>query len=159
MNAILPKPMNTAKYPLPLATLLLLILLAACGPIRTVTPAAESTLPAGAVQTNAPLAPGPGNQPTQATAAAAPPAGGADVGLTVVSPQDGAVVNAAQVQVSGTASPGAVVTVNDDILIVGADGTFQSTVALEEGPNLIEVIGSNDAGNQTTVELTVTYEP
>ncbi len=81
------------------------------------------------------------------------------VSLQVLSPQDGAVVNAAQVLVSGTASPGAVVTVNDAILVVGGDGTFQSTVALDQGPNLVEVIASNASGSETTIDLTVTYEP
>ena len=51
------------------------------------------------------------------------------------------------------------VTVNDDILIVGADGTFQSTVALQEGPNLIAVVASNASGSEADVQITVTYEP
>jgi len=68
-------------------------------------------------------------------------------------------VNAPEVQVSGTASPGAVVTVNDAILVVGADGTFTSSVTLEQGPNLIEVIASNSSGDAQTVDLTVSYQP
>lgn len=79
--------------------------------------------------------------------------------LQVLSPQDGATVNTSQITVSGTASPGEVVTVNDNIILVGADGKFQTTISLDEGPNLIEIIASNNAGNETSVELTVTYEP
>lgn len=68
-------------------------------------------------------------------------------------------VNTPQIEVSGMASAGAVVTVNDNIIIVGADGQFKTTIALDEGPNLIEIIASNDSGSETSVELTVTYEP
>jgi hypothetical protein len=81
------------------------------------------------------------------------------VSLQVLSPQDDTTVSTSQITVSGIASPGAVVTVNDDILIVGADGKFSATIALDAGPNLIEIIASNDAGSETSVELIVTYEP
>lgn len=64
-----------------------------------------------------------------------------------------------QITVSGLASPGAVVTVDDQILLAGPDGTFQAAVALDEGPNLIEVIASNDSGSESTVDMTVVYEP
>jgi hypothetical protein len=69
------------------------------------------------------------------------------------------VVATSQIEVSGLASPGAVVTVNDNILIVGADGIFQTTISLDQGLNLIEVIASDDAGNQASIELTISYEP
>lgn len=67
-------------------------------------------------------------------------------------------VNTPQLQVSGTASPGAVVTVNDTIILVGADGGFSASVALDSGPNLVEVIASNASGDQKTIDLTVTYQ-
>jgi hypothetical protein len=54
---------------------------------------------------------------------------------------------------------GAVVSVNDNVLIAGADGSFETQVTLEEGPNLIEVIASDEAGNETSLDLAVTYEP
>jgi len=79
--------------------------------------------------------------------------------LQVLSPADSSVVNVPQVTVSGTASPGAVVSINDDILIVGADGMFELTVTLVEGPNLIEVIASTTSGSEASVDLVVTYQP
>ncbi len=102
--------------------------------------------------------------PTQAVQpSAAPPAantgGATPVMLEVVFPKDGAVVNTAQITVSGSASPGAVVTVNDDILIAASDGSFQDIVTLSEGLNLLEVIASNTSGSESSLELTVTYEP
>jgi hypothetical protein len=59
----------------------------------------------------------------------------------------------------GSAPAGAVITVNDDILIVGNDQQFKTTISLDEGPNLIEIIASDDNGNEMPILLTVTYEP
>lgn len=145
---------------------LFLLLTAACGgPITTVTPVAQLGTTQSVQGTQA--SPG-GPQLTAASAgagaavtnapSAAKPSGG-PVALQVMTPQDGAVVNTPQVQVNGTASPGAVVTVNDVIFVVGADGTFTSAVTLEQGPNLIEVIASSDSGDTKTVDLTVIYQP
>ncbi len=60
---------------------------------------------------------------------------------------------------NGTGTPGEVVSVNDNIILIGADGKFDTTISLAEGPNLLEVVASNDAGEETTIELTVTYTP
>lgn len=85
--------------------------------------------------------------------------GDAPLTLTVLSPQDGETVSTPQVVVRGASTPGAVVTVNDDILIVGDDGQFQSTVLLEEGSNLIEIVASNDVGDEQSLELGIAYQP
>jgi glucodextranase-like protein len=141
---------------------LLLFLSSACILTPTVTPVppvgaptAQGAAPGGATQ--APQAGQPTMAPT--TAGNGQSSAGGALSLQVLSPQDGAVVNTAQVQVTGTAAPGEVVSVNDDVITIGADGGFQSTVTLSEGPNLIEIIASNDAGAETSVELTVTYTP
>jgi hypothetical protein len=63
------------------------------------------------------------------------------------------------VDVTGSAPAGAVVSIDDEILIVGSDQQFKTTVMLDEGPNLIEVIASDESGNELSVLLTVTYEP
>jgi hypothetical protein len=42
---------------------------------------------------------------------------------------------------------------------VGADGQFKTTLPLEEGPNLIEIIASDESGNEASALLTITYEP
>ncbi len=46
-------------------------------------------------------------------------------------------------------------TVNDDIVIVKSDATFESTVSLSAGLNPIEVIASNESGSQVAVGLSV----
>ncbi|MGE5071887.1 MAG: hypothetical protein ACM3MF_00525, partial [Anaerolineae bacterium] len=73
--------------------------------------------------------------------------------------QDNAVVNTPQVIVSGVSSAGAVVSVNDDILVADAAGKFQDTVTLTEGLNLLEIVASDTTGTEISAELTVTYEP
>ena len=92
-------------------------------------------------------------QPTS-TAVTAPDTSGI-LWLQVLSPQDEAVVNTPQVDVTA----GAVISINDEILIVGDDGQFKTTVSLDEGPNLIEIIASDNNGNETSLILAVTYEP
>ncbi len=142
-----------------------LLVLAACSPTHPPTPAPTVIVPTPAVAAPTVAQPAaqaaqpaqPAQAPTAAPAAA--PANAGPVSLQVLSPQDGSVVNTAQVAVSGVASPGAVVTVNDDILIAGGNGQFQDTVALSEGLNLIEVIASNTSGSEASAEITVTYQP
>jgi len=79
--------------------------------------------------------------------------------LQVLSPQDEAVINLPQVDVIGSAPADTVVSVNDEILIVGDDQQFKATVSLDEGPNLIEILASDENGNEMSLLLTVTYEP
>ena len=79
--------------------------------------------------------------------------------LQILSPLDEAVVNTPQVDVTGSAPAGSVISINDEILVVGIDGQFKTTVSLEDGPNLIEIIASDENGNEMSVLLTVTYEP
>ncbi len=144
--------------------LFLITLTAACGgPITTVTPAAQSSTshPAAAATTTSQ---GNAAQPTTLAAPATivsgqKPSSSGPLTLQVTSPQDGAVVNTAQVQVSGSASPGEVVSVNDAVLLVGADGSFSTRVSLVTGANLVEVIASNDSGDSKTIDLTVIYQP
>ena len=50
------------------------------------------------------------------------------------------------------------VTVGREFLDVDEDGLFSSDLALEEGPNTIEVLASVDTGEVSTV-LVVSYEP
>ncbi len=110
---------------------LFLLLVASCSPTPTLAPA--SPIPSAVEPTGS-------------------------LSLQVLSPQDEAVVNTPHVDVIGSAPAGAVVSVNEEILIVGSDGQFKTTVTLEEGPNLIEVIASDINGNESSLFLTVTYE-
>ena len=81
--------------------------------------------------------------------------------LVITQPTDGAQVSASNIGVTGKTIPGAVVSVsiNDEIEIVtvGQDGKFTVRVTLEEGPNIIEVIASDQQGNEKSATVTVIY--
>ena len=76
--------------------------------------------------------------------------------LAVTQPVDGGIVNVDKVEVRGSTSPGAVVSVNDEIALADTQGVFTVTISLEEGPNIIEVIASDEEGNEATTSLVVT---
>lgn len=76
--------------------------------------------------------------------------------LIVTQPADGSIVTVDKVEVRGSTSPGAVVSVNDKITMADTQGIFAVTISLEEGPNIIEVVTSDEEGNEATTGLTVT---
>jgi hypothetical protein len=74
-------------------------------------------------------------------------------------PQDEAVVQTAQISVTGQAPVDTVVSVNNEVYVVSADQFFNIPIELEEGPNVLEFVASDLAGNEVSFILTVTYEP
>ena len=140
----------------------LILLLTACSPPPTVVISAvdtDSNSPTTISATPVPqeVIPTTINQPTSTVITQPDTAG--TLWLRVLSPPDEAVVNTPQVDIVGSAPAGAVLSVNDDILLVGDDQHFKTTISLDEGPNLIEIIASDDNGSETSIILTVTYEP
>lgn len=61
--------------------------------------------------------------------------------------------------VSGRTRVDAVVTINDDVASPDADGRFQTTVALELGANIIEVVASVASNEQDSIVITAVYLP
>jgi len=59
------------------------------------------------------------------------------------------------VLIKGKTNPGAVVSINGGMISAGSLGNFTMTIVLEEGPNVIEVIASDEYGNEATATLTV----
>ena len=140
----------------------LILLLTACSPTPTLVPPAPTTNPNSTITIPATLVPQeviPSVVSQLLPTVASVPEPSGTLWLQVLSPQDEAVVNIPQVDVIGSAPAEAVVSINDEILIVGNDQQFQTTISLEEGPNLIEIVASDDNGNQASLLLTVTYEP
>ena len=142
--------------------ILLILIISACGPTPTVVPSSSATtpnsrsvIPPTAVPQD--VIPTVIIQPTQ-TVASAPVTSGS-LWLQILSPQDEAVINIPQVDVIGSAPAGTVVSINEEILIVGDDQQFKITVSLDDGPNLIEIVASDENGNEMSLLLTVTYEP
>jgi len=68
-------------------------------------------------------------------------------------------VSADTITVRGTTAPGAVVSVSVDgileVTIADVGGHFSAIVALQEGPNFIEVVASDLKGNEVTEVLMV----
>lgn len=79
--------------------------------------------------------------------------------LTVTEPADNSIINTDKVEVGGRTSPGAVVSVNGELVEVDEEGNFTMMVVLEEGPNIIEVIASDLEGNEESRILVVIYVP
>jgi ABC-type transport system substrate-binding protein len=77
--------------------------------------------------------------------------------LTITEPRDETTVYVANLVVKGQTEADAVVSVNDAVVDVDAEGKFSTTVTLEEGPNPIEVLASDFEGNEGSVTLTVIY--
>ena len=98
-----------------------------------------------------------------ATPAPAPTPASTALFLKVTSPQDQSTVSTANVTISGSTIPDAVVSISVDDSIVIADvdqnGNFQAVVTLEEGPNFIEVDASDPPGNQVSASVSIVYTP
>lgn len=139
--------------------MLVLVLLAACSPTPTVAPITNPTSAENLIVNTSTAVP----QNVIPTAIVQPIETGVPetpgLWLQILAPLDEAVVNTSQVDVIGSAPAGAVISVDDQILIVGVDQQFSVTVTLEEGSNLIEIVASDETGNETSALLTVTYEP
>ena len=78
------------------------------------------------------------------------------ISLTVSEPQDNTVTDVATVEVKGQTNAGAVVSVNEVVTTADANGSFEATVGLDEGPNTIEIVASDEAGNEASATLIVT---
>jgi len=56
---------------------------------------------------------------------------------------------------TGTLSEPATLTINDNEILVNADGTFSASVSLTEGDNTITLVATDPAGNSYTETLTI----
>jgi len=85
----------------------------------------------------------------QFSALAAPPR------LTVSSPDADQAITGAEIQVSGSTTPGSDVSVNDSPVLTDTDGNFSDKVALEDGVNAIRVTSRSKLGKSTMVTRNV----
>jgi hypothetical protein len=81
--------------------------------------------------------------------------------LTVSSPTDTTTVNDGthKVEVTGITDPDMNITITGRIVVVRSDGTFDYSMPLNDGANKLEIVATDAAGNSTTVERNVTYQP
>ncbi|OGK31724.1 hypothetical protein A3F57_00010 [Candidatus Roizmanbacteria bacterium RIFCSPHIGHO2_12_FULL_36_11] len=78
--------------------------------------------------------------------------------LEVSEPQDGLKTVKQELDIKGTTDKETYIKVNDLPVVVDAQGTFQTTVKLNEGENKIFIKAQDVAGNSEEKTLTVIYE-
>ena len=81
------------------------------------------------------------------------------VGLVILSPEDGAIVNTANVEIKGTAPADTVITIGEEIIVVDETGKFTYNVPLVQGDNEIQILASDANGNKAYKLIVVDYEP
>lgn len=81
--------------------------------------------------------------------------------LEISEPQEGKVVDRSprEITVSGKTDIGSQVYVNDRFVSVKDDGAFIYTFSLSDGENTIQIVSRDLAGNQTSEERKVTFNP
>jgi len=62
-----------------------------------------------------------------------------------------------EISVEGKTDQNCIVTVNNHMAIVNDDGTFSTIISLNEGSNDLKIISQNEAGNQTSEDINVSY--
>ncbi len=79
--------------------------------------------------------------------------------LVVTEPANQSIVAGSPVPLSGRTSPNAVVSVNGVSVSVNDLGIFSTTVRLDVGPNIIDVVATDATGEQLSVVVAVIFRP
>ena len=79
--------------------------------------------------------------------------------LLVTEPEDQSIVSEAVVRLSGRTGPGAITSVNGVSVSVDELGLFSTTVTLDPGPNIIDVVAIDLDGNVLSTVLALIYRP
>ena len=83
----------------------------------------------------------------------------AELFLEVLSPANQSTVDEDVLKVTGRSTPDATASVNGQLAVMDISGSFEATLRLTEGPNLIEVIASDLTGEVRDQVLVVVYLP
>ncbi len=125
-------------------------------------PTATPTSPPAPTATAPPPSPTPTpttDAPPATATATLTPGEGERLFIEITEPEDESVVSTETVVVRGSTTADAVVSVNGAVVEVDAQGSFEAIVTLEEGPNLIEVVASDLAGADESMDIVVVYIP
>ena len=79
--------------------------------------------------------------------------------LLITEPEDQSVVSTRTVRLSGQTASAAVVSVNGIGVAVDELGGFSTTVTLEQGPNIIDVVSTNPQGRVLSAVIAVIFRP
>ena len=77
--------------------------------------------------------------------------------LLVTEPENESIVSESMLRLSGRTGPNAIVSINGRSVPVDRFGHFSSSVTLVEGPNVIDVVATNDDGSTFSKVLAVIY--
>lgn len=107
----------------------------------------------GSTSQTKPAPPLPAAQPASSTQPASQ-----GLSLKINEPDDESVVKTSSVNLSGSVSANAEITVNGTSVAV-ENGNFTAMVELEEGPNSLEIRATDGKGHEETRVLTIVYLP
>ena len=79
--------------------------------------------------------------------------------LLITEPEDQSIVREDEVRLSGRTGPEAIVSVNGISIPVDELGFFFTVITLEPGPNIIDVVATNDDGRALSTVIAVIYRP
>ena len=79
--------------------------------------------------------------------------------LLITEPEDQSVVSTRTVRLSGRTAPAAVVSVNGIGVDPDEQGAFSTTVTLEQGPNIIDVVSTDPQGMVLSAVIAVIFRP
>jgi hypothetical protein len=82
-----------------------------------------------------------------------------EASLEIMQPVGNLETDVSTVKVKGTTDPGAVVTVNGQVVTADQKGSFEASVELTEGTNQIKIESANKKGKVTTKTRVVKYKP
>lgn len=78
--------------------------------------------------------------------------------VIITKPSDNDVVSTSPVRIEGEANPGTVISLNDALVAVDASHKFSVQIPLQSGLNTIEIVASDEQGNQEYGFLTLSLE-
>lgn len=78
--------------------------------------------------------------------------------LTINEPSADATVSSQEVTIKGSTDPDATVEVDGSPVVVNRQGSFQTSVRLKEGENIIPIIALDEATNEEKIEFKLTYK-
>ena len=131
-------------------------------PTATATPVPTATATPVPTPTATPVppTPTPTPEPTATTTPAPTPGSGTfNLSLEFEGLGDESVVRGDTVLLRGLTSADAIVSVNGVIVEVQADGSFELTLVLAEGPNEVEIVASDLSGNSINYSLVIVSIP
>ena len=77
--------------------------------------------------------------------------------LLITEPENNSVVDVSRLPLSGRTGPNAIVSINGRSVPVDRFGYFSTTMLLIEGPNIIDVVATNDDGETLSEVVAVIY--